>query len=148
MRNKTNVYRSSWRFTNKCQNILPANYFGVKLYETWPPFTAPIMRASLLGGHVEYIPLALLELLSTILHPALGPRGYAVGHFFNLPCPLVSSWIWPLEHFSRRPEEERRVCSGHLSPRCLSAGLHGLLSDNALHTAFIFTLCIFFSRYW
>lgn len=138
-----NTYRSSWRFVNKCQNISPKIYFGVKLYETWPPFTIAIMSSLIPSGRLCWVYSTSPSRSSLYhFHPTLYPKRLRSGSLLQAPLPSGFRFDLATEDFRRRPEEGRRIRSGHL---VLEMPLCRVFSQAPLSMQLSFSLSAFIS---
>ena len=89
MRNKMkSIYRSSWRFKRKCQNIFPKLHWS----EAWP-HSNRARDVYNLDGCVESLPHAFPNPLSTVLHRALCPK--RIWYWFFPVCPSDLAYVYP-----------------------------------------------------
>lgn len=122
----------------------PKNYSGVKIYEMWPLFTGHITSAFFMGGCVEYSPLAFLNPVLTIFHPALCPQRLDnVGHGFSSSALWLVGFGIRAHHWETRGRE-KSVFRTFISSVAFLQSFCELEPRATISTQLSFSLSVFF----
>lgn len=93
----------------------------------------------------EYSPLAFLDPVSTIFHPALCPESLAAWPLLQAPLPSGFQLDLAIGAHQRETRGREESTSGHLFPQLPLCSLHGLEPRETLSTQLSLSLSAFFS---